>query len=580
MKTSSSLNNIRLSRILSATAPNKVFVAILFGGISGLAYSLIIPLILLSLQDPLPRLLSAQEANSFYLFGNIEVSKPKIALAFLLVCIFILLSRSASQIILTRLATDVAVDFRKMLYHRIVQLPIRDLETIGPSRLLAAVTTDIPQIVSAAGVFPRILINSSILLGLLGYLFYLNIEIFYFIIGMMVFGSLTYRIPFILGERFMAKARNCHDVLQEGLRGLIYGAKDLKINKDRRWDFLEKKLEDVEENLRSYQKKGDSLVLFGVTYGDMIGFFSIGTVTFIMVNYHSFSKDILFGTVTVMLYITGPISMIINSIGPIIQAGVSKRKLEKLLNEMPIENYHATSKLPNFDSIELKNITYMYSRKQNEEDSFRVGPINLVFNRGEIIFLTGGNGSGKSTLAKLISLHYIPEQGEISFGSNIVTDENRDALRQSISAIYSDFYLFTELFGFNDRDIDYVANMYIDDLGLRGKVSIKEGKFSTTELSDGQKKRLALLIAYLEDREIFIFDEWAADQDPKFKGIFYKKIIPSLIKMNKIVIVISHDDRYFDNADKLIKMSAGKVIDVKQYVNGDLSSISHLDTYT
>ena len=195
------------------------------------------------------------------------------------------------------------------------------------------------------------------------------------------------------------------------------------------------------------------------------------------------------------------------------------------------------------------------------EAGFQLGPIDLTINRGEVTYLVGGNGSGKTTLARLLSLHYITEKGHIYFDDQVVTDHNRNACRKSISAIYSDFYLFPKLFGMSDIELDSRAAEYLKQLGLEGKVTIKDGEFSTTDLSDGQKKRLALLVSFLEDRSIYVFDEWAADQDPSFKEIFYHSILPRLKALNKMVIVITHDDRYFHLADKLVRMEDGKILE-------------------
>src|SRR3546814_2371299 len=97
---------------------------------------------------------------------------------------------------------------------------------------------------------------------------------------------------------------------------------------------------------------------------------------------------------------------------------------------------------------------------------------------------------------------------------------------------------------------------------LKGR--IQDGAFSTTDLSTGQRKRLALLNAWLEERPVLVFDEWAADQDPVFRRIFYTELLPELKALGKTIIVISHDDRYFDIADQLIRMQAGQVISEKR----------------
>ena len=96
-------------------------------------------------------------------------------------------------------------------------------------------------------------------------------------------------------------------------------------------------------------------------------------------------------------------------------------------------------------------------------------------------------------------------------------------------------------------------------LQLDHKVEITDGKLSTTDLSQGQRKRLALLTAYLENRPIYVFDEWAADQDPLFKQVFYYKLLQDLKESGKTVIVISHDDRYYDVADRIIKLEYGQL---------------------
>ncbi len=107
------------------------------------------------------------------------------------------------------------------------------------------------------------------------------------------------------------------------------------------------------------------------------------------------------------------------------------------------------------------------------------------------------------------------------------------------------------------------ANRYLERLEIAHKVSIRDGAFSTTDLSTGQRKRLALLNAWLEERPVLVFDEWAADQDPVFRRVFYTELLPELKALGKTIIVISHDDRYFAIADQLIRMQAGRVVSEK-----------------
>jgi putative ATP-binding cassette transporter len=208
--------------------------------------------------------------------------------------------------------------------------------------------------------------------------------------------------------------------------------------------------------------------------------------------------------------------------------------------------------------LELIDVTHVY-RHDGADEEFELGPISLSMQPGELIFLIGGNGSGKTTLAKLLMGLYQPDSGEIRVNGGLITEAERDDYRQRFSVVFYDFYLFERLFGADAGDLDARSESYLKMLQLDHKLQIKDGKLSTLDLSQGQRKRLALLNAYLEDRPIYIFDEWAADQDPQFKQIFYYQLLPDLKARGKTVIVISHDDRYYSLADRVIKLESGRL---------------------
>jgi putative ATP-binding cassette transporter len=204
-------------------------------------------------------------------------------------------------------------------------------------------------------------------------------------------------------------------------------------------------------------------------------------------------------------------------------------------------------------------VTHTY-RREGGEDSFLLGPVDLTFRPGELVFIAGGNGTGKTTLAKLLVGLYTPECGEVRLNHAPVTDETREGYRQLFSAVFSDYFLFESLLGFDAGGLDERARAYLAQLQLDSKVKVEGGTLSTVELSQGQRKRLALLTAYLEDRPVYLFDEWAADQDPLFKEIFYLQMLPELKSRGKLVIVITHDDRYYHVADRLVKLDYGRVV--------------------
>jgi putative ATP-binding cassette transporter len=218
----------------------------------------------------------------------------------------------------------------------------------------------------------------------------------------------------------------------------------------------------------------------------------------------------------------------------------------------------ATAPANAWKNLELSGVTHSY---HNERDNsrFTLGPIDLTLRPGELVFMIGGNGSGKTTLAKLLTGLYTPESGEMFLNGKPVTSENIDDYRQHFAVVFSDFYLFDNLMGLNAPGLDAQAGEYLTRLQLDQKVKVEEGVLSTIDLSQGQRKRLALLTAFLEDRPIYVFDEWAADQDPLFKEFFYLQLLPGLKARGKAIIAISHDDHYYSVGDRIVKLDTGQI---------------------
>jgi putative ATP-binding cassette transporter len=177
--------------------------------------------------------------------------------------------------------------------------------------------------------------------------------------------------------------------------------------------------------------------------------------------------------------------------------------------------------------------------------------------------VAGGNGSGKTTLARLLVGLYAPESGGIPINGRPVSDEDREHYRQLFSVTFADVHLFEDLLGMESAGLDAHARDYLDLLELGHQVQIEGGRLSKAELSQGQCKRLALLTAYLEDRPVYVFDEWASDQAPHFKDVIYTRLLPEHKAHGKAVLVISHDGRYFTLADTVIQLDYGSLEEMR-----------------
>ncbi|WP_369944538.1 cyclic peptide export ABC transporter [Xanthomonas medicagonis] len=547
---------MKLFDLFVRRAPNRIFLSILLGALSGVCYSLLIPMVQVGISGADTAAGSADTA----IFLGVEVHQHKLALVFFALCACVLVFRSVSQITLLRVAMEVTTELRRTLYERISQAPIAELERMGSARLIAAITTDVGRIVFGARALPDLLISAVTIVGMLGFMSYLDFPVFVLVLQAIAFGAITYQIPMFLANRHFQRSRERIDPLQDAIQGLINGAKELKLDPAKRQRYFLDVLMDNEYAVMRADKAGNTVVRLAANYGDMISFLVIGVIAYVFVNYHAITAATLTSVIMAMLYITTPIALVINTVPAVFMARISLKKVNALLGAIPSETYPvaAGGARDDWSTLTLRGLEYTHAGN-GDDAGFHVGPIDLTIHRGEVTFIVGGNGSGKSTLSKLITLHYRASGGDMLFDDDPLTDANIVAYRNQICSIYSDYHLFDRLLCDARLDEDEKIREYMTLLKLERKLSIVGRKFSTRALSDGQRKRLALLAALIEDKTLYLFDEWAADQDPAFKEIFYRRIIHELKARGKAVIVISHDDRFFGEADRIVHMEQGRL---------------------
>jgi putative ATP-binding cassette transporter len=474
----------------------------------------------------------------------------------------VFVTKVVSQVSLIHLSQNAFLELRMHLSKQILKTPLRHLEEIGPSRLLATLTDDVASITNSVLGIPYLCINGAIVLGCLGYLVILSPPVFLTVIISLVLGVFSYQLPLKRAIRYFDLAREDQDGMFGHFRALTMGIKELKLHLGRQAGFLSGDLQANASAYRKHESTGMAIYSIAGSWGQLLFFVLIGIVLFALPLILEIEQATLTGYILIVLYMMSPIEVIMGWMPHIGRASVALRKVESLgllltESEQEATLVGASSSGLAWRQIECVNATHTYYREQ-DGGKFTLGPINLSLQPGEVVFLIGGNGSGKTTLAKLLSGLYTPESGEILVNGAPVTDENRVWYRQHFTVVFSDFFLFNKLSEF-DENHQHDAQAYLQQFQLDHKVTINNGVFSTTDLSQGQRKRLALLTAFLEDRPVYIFDEWAADQDPFFKEIFYTQLLPDLRERGKAVLVISHDDRYFHLADRMIKLDYGKV---------------------
>lgn len=470
-----------------------------------------------------------------------------------------LLSSVTARVLLVRLSQDAVFRLQMGLSRQILAAQLRQLEALGTPRLLAGLSEDVQAIATAVYLLPPICISLAIVVGCFAYIAWLSPAVFAGVSVLAVAAGWSCRWLLRRGRAYLGQARGVQDRLFVLFEALTRGNAELKLNARRREDFLRSELQVSAERYRSFSVRG--LVLYATTdsWGKLIFFLAIAFVLFGLPQLLAVDTDAISGFVLTFAFVVGPLENIVNKLPLVSRASVALQNLEVLRDalsdraeslEMPDEP------LQQWSSLHLKQVTYTYRIAEGE---FTLGPVDLTLVPGEIVFIVGGNGSGKSTLAKLLLGLYEPTSGEIWLDDCAIAAANRPWYRQHFSAVFADFYLFERLLGFDDPNLEARALAYLEQLQLSRKVTFAGDRFSTTSLSQGQRKRLALLVAYLEDRPLYLFDEWAADQDPQFREVFYRKLLPELRERGKTVVAITHDDAYFSCGDRVIELDYGRI---------------------
>jgi putative pyoverdin transport system ATP-binding/permease protein len=533
-------------RFFARHAPSRLFLAVAIGIISGLSSFALLALF------------------TNLLKGGSWHSTFTLACVLLALCLFLPLTKFMSEVILLRLAQRELFKLRMLLSSRILRTALRHLELLGSERLMTAFTDDIPGVIYGLSIVPEVCINMAIAISGFAYLGWISWRVLLLVLGFLILGILVNQLPTLWALKLFTAARRESEVLFGHYKDLTEGVKELKLHSRRRAVFLSEVLRGTAVSRRKYYLNAFNVYTVAASVGQMLVFIAIGVILFSSIAGHS-GMAVLTGSVITLLYITQPLQLFMNALPFLGNADIALQRLNGLTRKleepgvMEFDQDIVTDAGLRCEDLTLKAITYAY-QSHSERETFTLGPIDMSLKAGQLVVLAGGNGSGKTTLAKIITGLYSAEDGELLLDGQRITDKNREFYRQHFSAIFYDFHLFESLLGLERPNLDNCARERLVRLQLSHKVTIQDGVLSTTQLSQGQRKRLALLTASLEDRPIYVFDEWAADQDQQFKEFFYRHFLPDLKAEGKMVLIICHDDHYFDVADRIIKLESGKVI--------------------
>jgi putative ATP-binding cassette transporter len=474
------------------------------------------------------------------------------------------IANAAARLLLNRFTQETLSELNRGLSRRVLATPLWQLERVGIARILATLTHDVAMLGWAAQNLPSLAVNVAVIAGCAVYLGWLSWPSLVVLACVMSSGAVVYRVLIRRAYRYLQRTRDTRDVLFQHFRALTEGTKELKLHAARREAFFAERIKPTTDALQRDSLTGVRHHIVADTWSQVLFYSLIGGILFAAPAVQGVGAKTLTGYVLAMLYVMSPVWGVLEAWSIFAQARVSLRKVQDLgllldrAKSEPAEAAKEPVEEAGWERLEFEGVTFAYPA-DSEGRAFVLGPLDFTLKKGELVFLIGGNGSGKSTLMKVLTGLYTPQEGEIRLDGESIGEGNREGYCRHFSAVFTDFYLFDSLLGLDAPDLDERAGRYLVELELDSKVQISGGALSTTALSQGQRKRLALLTAFVEDRAIYVFDEWAADQDPHYRQIFYERLLPELKSRGKTVVVISHDDRYYHLGDRVVKLEYGKL---------------------
>ncbi|MCV9941138.1 cyclic peptide export ABC transporter [Boseaceae bacterium BT-24-1] len=458
----------------------------------------------------------------------------------------------------------IVAKLRKEISSRILRAPISAIEQAKAHRLLTILNGDINKIGEFIHHFAGYATAFTVVLGCLLYLIHLSPMMFMLSMLIVLVGAMLNHWAMQAWLHHFERSRELEDDLQKRYRAITEGAKELRLNLARRARVEHGQIAGAADEIAVLNSKAFTLFWIAETLSIALLFVIIGAILATR-SVLGIDNAAISGFIIVMLFAKGPVEELAGALPVFSQAQVSFRRIVRLSSEFSrsdITRDQATKPMSLSYSIALRDVVYSFQKMSDVDSSFMCEVSNLEIRRGEIIFITGANGSGKTTLIKLILGLYKPLMGSLHGGlyldDDIIDDDRRDAYRQLFSAVFSDYYLFEDLMDLDPAALAQ-ARALLRRLDLADKVGIDDGVFSTTDLSTGQRKRLGLVHALLENRPVMMFDEWAAEQDQTYREFFYRELLPELKRSGKTLIIVSHDERYFDIADRIVRVADGRI---------------------
>ncbi len=486
-------------------------------------------------------------------------ASPTMLMGLAALCLLSLAGQLIAGVGNSLLGQRIVARLRQEVCHRILDAPLAEIERMKSPRLMAVLNGDVEKIAEFGNHFAGYTTALAMVLGCFAYLFALSVPMVCFGLVLVVLGGVLNSVAMGAWLARFDEARGLEDQLQKQYRAIIEGAKELRLNRPRRLRVEQQGIGGLTNRIAAVNGRAYAL-FWAVDTISIALIFVFVCVVLVLRPYLGIDNEVITGFIIVMLFAKGPIEELASALPVFSQAQIALRRISALTAGLAEEGSEGAGwrPAPPFrHSLALQGVRHSFAG-EDRTGGFALDIAHLTIRQGEITYIVGGNGSGKTTLIKILLGLYRPSAGHVLLDGRPVTPAGLEGYRRLFSGVFADYHLFDEILAGPGGALR--VNAWLQRLHLAGVVSVDGARLTTTDLSTGQRKRLAFIHAVLEDRPILMFDEWAADQDPDFRAMFYRTLLPELRQAGKTVIAVSHDDRYFDAADHIVHMARGRVI--------------------
>ena len=454
---------------------------------------------------------------------------------------------------------------RVRLTRKVREADLLPLEHIGRARVFASLNKEMETISQLAGPVVIAFQAAILLVFTLLYIAWLSVTAFVVFCAGMSIACFVYYINSKKLNEQLHEALNQENSLFDVITHMLDGFKEIKLN-SAQGDALFTQAQELSHGVAQIKTLTQTDMAKRFIFSQSTWYVLLALTVFLVPIFSPTYSAVVIKVTAAILFVIGPMTTLVSVVPLAASAEAAVEnvyRLEKLLDDAASgePGDEEAQVADEFSTIEFSDVRFRFS--DNADDSgFEVGPLNVTLAAGETVFVYGGNGSGKSTFLNLLTTLYRPDAGQITVDGKVLGRRNYASYRKLISAVFSDYHLFDCPMGAQGADPETVNSLF-QLLEIENKVRLENGRFSTTDLSTGQRKRLALLICLLEDKPIFVLDEWAAEQDPDFRKKFYRELLPRFKQMGKTIIAVSHDEQYFDVADRILRMDYGRFVDTE-----------------